>query len=771
MTEGILVVINNKSLQIKFLNKNKKEVSFNIKESELSASLLAQKKKAITQLNGLEVELEEFNGQPTKVREKGKNWEQSNPQSPNKNQPKNNQQNKSKLSNKAIISSQSVKGDFHNPYNFVPTPPRNTEHLELGDKKPAGHGSYLPDYWSGRISVTLTAKTPLLIPDAANATEENDHKTYSIRLDCEGKPNFPPTSVKGMLRSAYETITNSRFGILDKHEDRLAYRTPAKVTVVPARVESKEGKLWLRIMNESGLVGGVAKLKRYDKNSHQRDKGESSVALKYEKPSILPKHKDHVWVKLNAKGEVTNIRQWDHTPSASERDWKEGWVCVTGANIGGKKNERVFIKSDDNELISVTNKITSLWEELIRNYQKTHEKDLEARRKNHQLPTDYLGRDPGDTAWSRHIWDKNEIEFKEGTLCYVEFDHNDEITVIQPVTISRRLYSLAPIKLITLDNSLIPAQDKDRLSPADRVFGWVKQKGTGSYKGNLRIFNVKCISDDPIENFGENGFPLNILGQPNPQQARFYQAKNQQGDPLDNGIDKDECYSDQNQGLRGRKVYPHHKSLPENYWKKDTPNNIKEYYRPNGERDNQNRSILAYVKPDVQFKFTIDLINLSAVELGALLWLLSLPENHYHRLGGGKPFGFGSVSLTINWENTDVRNGQQWQKYYKSLLPINQPDSTPVKTCIDKFKDAIKEAYFNNNFERVSFIEAFCLAVQGFNDNLPIHYPRITKEINPNNEGFDWFSKNENSAKEGGGKKLALPSLIKDKGLPYNPRY
>ena len=42
MAEGKLVVINNKTLQVQFSNVKGKEVSFNIKEHELSASLLRQ---------------------------------------------------------------------------------------------------------------------------------------------------------------------------------------------------------------------------------------------------------------------------------------------------------------------------------------------------------------------------------------------------------------------------------------------------------------------------------------------------------------------------------------------------------------------------------------------------------------------------------------------------------------------------------------------------------------------------------------------------------
>src|SRR5580765_7272976 len=68
--------------------------------------------------------------------------------------------------------SQHLTGDFHNPYNFIPAPPR--DHIDgsksdLGDHMPVGHDSYKDDLWSGRIAVKLTTQTPLLIPDAGQA--------------------------------------------------------------------------------------------------------------------------------------------------------------------------------------------------------------------------------------------------------------------------------------------------------------------------------------------------------------------------------------------------------------------------------------------------------------------------------------------------------------------------------------------------------------------------------------------------------------------------
>jgi hypothetical protein len=439
-------------------------------------------------------------------------------------------------------------------------------------------------------------------------------------------------------------------------------------------------------------------------------------------------------------------------------------------------NERVFIENQDNELIIVTDQHKALWEQLINNYQETHKKDLEERGDKGQSPTHYLGDKPGETAWSRHIWHESEKEFKEGTICYVGFD-DSEIIAIQPVTISRRLYNILPKEL--LDITLKPASSIDELSPSDRVFGWVKQngdnrnnqKGATSYKGNLRIFNVTCESDDPIESFGEQGFPLAILGKPNEQQARFYQAKDKQGTPWDS-VDKEQMYSKKEQGLRGRKVYPHHHGLPDEHWQnpeihRKEPNNghYQEYRQPSGEdeKTDQNRSIQAWVKPGVTFSFTIDIINLSQVELGALLWLLSLEDNYYHRLGGAKPLGFGSVKLSINWEKTDLRTGQGWKQYYSSLVSILSPDSQEALSSIELFRQAVEAAYGNGKkFEQVSFIKAFSVMAQGFEDKLPIHYPRIT----PDGKVFDWFVENERVEV---GLKLSLPSLVEDKGLPINP--
>lgn len=155
---------------------------------------------------------------------------------------------------------------FHNPYNFVPAPPRKTNHPELGDHEPIGHHVLHPDRYTGVIRVKMRAVTPLLIPDAANAVDVGDeHMSFPVRLDADGKPYIPPTSVKGMIRSAYEAITNSRLAVFPGteasgrrnatgHGMRLAFRRPARVEVVPARVELRDDhQLILRILSQLWL--------------------------------------------------------------------------------------------------------------------------------------------------------------------------------------------------------------------------------------------------------------------------------------------------------------------------------------------------------------------------------------------------------------------------------------------------------------------------------------------------------------------------------------
>ncbi|ADK84723.1 protein of unknown function DUF324 [Desulfarculus baarsii DSM 2075] len=476
-------------------------------------------------------------------------------------------------------------GDFHNPYNFIPTPSRENYVGDLGDGNPRGHHVYHEDCYSGRIRVKMTTVTPLIVPDTAKVDPNIEHKKYDPLLDEKGLPIVPPTSIKGMLRAAFEAVTNSRMGVF---------------------------------------------------------------AGSYE---------------IRSKREQRERRQ--------------------------------------------------------------EKEDVTA-----------------------HI-----------------------------------------------DESLLPATEMSQLSPADRVFGWVGQEGKAksAYRGNLRVGHVRCLEDCPqkaLDTF-DDGLPLAILGQPKPQQGRFYMAQNTNGDPVGKGVDKEKAGYGGKNYLRGRKVYPHHGHLVvlDGYW--DNPMEdrtqkaingfFQEYRQPRAndeeQRTSQNRSITGWVRPKVAFEFDLWVDNLSKFELGALLWLLSLKENHCHRLGGAKPLGLGSVRLEIDRAQTQLATGQDMKARYQSLTDLDGglwPKTADEENVIDGAIEAYKSAIASTNdkeFEKVSYIAAFRRAAKGYDNKLPVHYPRARQSNqqegkpappNPNGESFKWFVFNEGDPNN----RYCLPDIRKDAGLP-----
>jgi hypothetical protein len=179
-------------------------------------------------------------------------------------------------------------------------------------------------------------------------------------------------------------------------------------------------------------------------------------------------------------------------------------------------------------------------------------------------------------------------------------------------------------------------------------------------------------------------------------------------------------------------------------------------------RDDQNRSIEGWVRPEARFTFDVQVTNLSSVELGAVLWLLDLGKDgqHFFRLGGGKPLGFGSVRLERI--GGSLATGEALAQYYGAFDPGAFPDEDAgrLDEAVNSFEEAIAAAHGAGNFAAVPFIQDFLKAAEGFADDLPIHYPRETSEPSPAGENFKWFQKNARGPKE------ALPPLAADRGLP-----
>ena len=476
---------------------------------------------------------------------------------------------------------------FHNPYTFIPSPPRQELGGFAGDFDPLkcglNHATLQKDLWTGYLPIKLTTVTPLVLPktEGEKRLSTEQHQTYDTLN------HLPESSLRGMLRSAYEVVTNSRYGCF-QNNDRLAYRM-------------------------------------------------------------------------------------------------------------GKKKEK---------------------------------------------------------------------------------------------------YPKSPAAL--LHSSLKQASNRSKLSPADRLFGWVplrksddqKQESKGGYKGRIRVVCEDGTRPEIVQKFDGKTLPLAILGQPKPAQGRFYVAKDDQGAPQNDGISKQNAGYSKGKGLRGRKQYWHHKGLEagkaQNYWNPSVEDRTQqkengryqEYRRPSKnsreQTDSQNRFIKGWIKPGTVFKASLYVQNLQSEEVGALLWLLSLPKDHYFKLGYGKPLGFGSVRMEIDEDrcvngSLPLGSGEDWKDYYAAFdaSPPATLDKDQQNDCIEKFKAGMVAAYpardETDEGHEDQIISGFLQVLSGPKKDAPIHYPRRDRKPNPEGKNFEWFVDNER------GKKVALPAVTDAKGLPYKP--
>lgn len=711
--------------------------------------------------------------------------------------------------------------DFRSPYNFVPTRDRTPvlQNADLGDGPPrAGFDRYQPGHLSGKIRLKLTAVTPLLAVDASRARKvtiryrdgqqegSTTHTKFPVRM-VDGRPFLPPTSLKGMLRSAYEAITNSRFGVFGDHGERLGKRMTTKEAqgLVPARIES-DGRGGLKVRLLCGFSANPA-----------RNHGEALFAAWVDRLThvasgirLKPGEKIQAWVQKFRKED--GERSFDYwgvraiwrpgdppapmpSPAPKHHDRHkaigagikqvEGWAYISGLNARNKHDERIFFQTSEETpvVVPLSDALKRQWANLIRDYHKQHKEEIEVKR---------LDGPPalGGATWSRHValddgngWKINEAEatLDEGTLCYARVEAAGggwRVKALYPVAIPRDLYPASPAEL--LEPSLRPATSEEEMSPADRLWGWANQEGHGAWRGRVRVGQPRCNTPDALAQFREGqDVPLAILGAPKPNQARFYVEPRPGVQPA----------YEQGHRLRGRKHYPHHTRLPDRYW--DAPwqdrtqqqalGKFQEYRRPQpptisvpqGQvehpepklcRDDQNRSVLGWVRPGAEFEVELDVFNLSPFEAGALLWLLSLPEGCHHRFGGAKPLGLGSVRVQV--EGAELWDGVAWKE---SFLSLEGAPIAPMAraSLIEGFKRKLAschcpgpEATWQNRFELIPIIKAFLRAARGFDDGLPIHYPRTTNSPNPQGENFKWFV-NNNSPKN---TPQSLEDLVSDRG-------
>ncbi|MEX1027907.1 MAG: RAMP superfamily CRISPR-associated protein, partial [Candidatus Paceibacterota bacterium] len=456
-----------------------------------------------TPVTNLEVDFEFQGGKPARVRRRGEVWPTA-----------------ATIEASPPVTDQAT-GAFANPYFFIRLEDRKDFKGELTDNNPAGHKRYLPDRYSGTIRVKLTVETPLLICDDETADEEEGHKTYEVRCQ-DGKPLLASSSVRGMLRSAYEAITNSRFGVfpfkpqrkeINKrgHARRFGFRMNAGdgLSLVPIRIEN--GQCYLMLGRNPRLpefdqkrnrwvVPGVlhaAWVPQYDADVS----GISASAITVD--GNPPRHGQEAWCWLEkmqhtsptftfwrvreaaaseeqlSPGEPRSTIASGKYSSLKEFSKASGIFVFSNQNIRNKHDERFFFAVSEIKA-KLDDAVLSEYLTLIEDCQDIHAAELAERQENSQSPTHYTASIPPSrdnpgraeiAAMSRHTYEQSATATDEAMLCYGRVKEINGTYVVErliPVMISRRLYEESPLDC--LPKSLRPAQSLSELSPADLTF-------------------------------------------------------------------------------------------------------------------------------------------------------------------------------------------------------------------------------------------------------------------------------------------------------------
>jgi CRISPR-associated protein (TIGR03986 family) len=171
---------------------------------------------------------------------------------------------------------------------------------------------------------------------------------------------------------------------------------------------------------------------------------------------------------------------------------------------------------------------------------------------------------------------------------------------------------------------------------ANTIFGYVNSDNRSEKTQAGKVWFEDAYADTVT---GTEFGALRILSSPKPTSFQLY---------LEQPNDQEHHWGTDEHKIRGYKMYWHSKQD----WRHPENKNLlkakthKELIQMAFEEKNTQFTLGEVLKAGSKFLGRIRFENLTEQELGALLFVLDLPEDCAHKLGMGKPLGLGSVKIT-----------------------------------------------------------------------------------------------------------------------------
>lgn len=416
--------------------------------------------------------------------------------------------------------------EFVNPYNFISNGNQECKRINILDEIKSRENNL-----TGYIDFNITTKTPLFIPntnkkpidiiDDKNKNIEDEHEileffTYS---DCKegnclkNEPVIPGSSIRGMVRNIYETLTNSCMSVIDG--DSILYKRTAD-TYLPGLLKYDR--------NSKNIKLYKANVCKFDKKDFSEVKLYDTCKVEFDK-----KFKKDKYNKIT-KIEAINIRVLEKNEKVNQ-DKNEGYILIgeQGPKMGKKTKHNSFV-------FSLSNKEENSF--VYKEAEKSLQKCLDtyaSKKVNKNLNTGHGGYRKYKEEFEKFKNGKGNDYFPVYYSTIIKND-NEKIYYLSPACITKEVYNNTINDLIKEHGRYDQCIDIKNICHACALFGMVGEGKVDDeeYEGYLQAWSSKLRFEDGkipninmgnIKSYYDRKVTLQELSNPKISSTEFYLKK------------------------------------------------------------------------------------------------------------------------------------------------------------------------------------------------------------------------------------------------------
>lgn len=622
--------------------------------------------------------------------------------------------NKNGKNNKDNYGREKNKGNSNQPYvgapyNFVPF---YDKVYAYPDDKLTNHNDVKSDLITGEITYEVKAETPIMIDDGAN----------HFFTDAKGRYAIPGSTMRGLIRNNVQILGLSSFED-DIDDYALMYRN------VASGAEKKQynntlGSKQLRVNdgNKSYSLGVLLNVHA----GYVSNEGGKYVIYQTAVDSIKKEFEGMNYYVLSERKIVNDYLKY-------KDKFSYGFFRQNGKSILQHEFEEFkhFVKDGKDHYKGTPNKKYQPYYKPV-SYEVVHQKDIIAVGYPGEYKNEGFAVSTGKMNEKKAIYIIPEIDTKKERISipeedirafkidlnkkkntlkqfggekYFDLPEEGKMRPVFYIWLDGRLYFGFTPRLRLFYDHLLKEGLKSKLNTngidySKALFGYTSPEK--SYKSKLSFSDAVLAEDQ-----GKGAERKLILAEPKPTSYLDYLKQNK---------DTTVTYNANDFELRGVKQYWLHKAL----------------VLTDGTVNNENAaSTICPLRAGTKFVGKIRFQNLTADELGLLLWAVRLNQDSQMNVGKAKSYGYGRISVTIK----EARKFDLQRAYQSDgILCLDPFDNIEIDQAIDDYKTAINQYLGNKTIDELPHIRDFfdMKDSRRIPDDADTRYMKIRNENNRN---------------------------------------